>query len=49
VLSQCLHVLFPFRSSLVEEMLLTMVKKTMDHHVLSNLTFATVVSVSFDL
>jgi len=40
--------LFPSRSYLVEEMLLAMVKKTMDHHVLSNLASAILVSVSFD-
>jgi len=33
----------------VEEMLLTLVKKTMDHHVLLNLTSTTVVSISFYL
>jgi hypothetical protein len=49
MLRQCLHVLFPFQSFLVEEMFLAMVKKTMDHHVLSNLAFVTVVSISFHL
>jgi hypothetical protein len=33
----------------VEEVLPAMVKKTMDHHVLSNLTSAIVFSTSFDL
>jgi hypothetical protein len=33
----------------VEEVLPTMVKKTMDHHVLPNLASTTVVSTSFDL
>jgi hypothetical protein len=43
VLHQCPHVLFPFHFFLIEEMLLAMVKKTMDHDVLLNLTFATIV------
>jgi hypothetical protein len=33
----------------VEEVLPTMVKKTMDHHVLPNLTLTTMVFASFDL
>jgi hypothetical protein len=33
----------------VEEMLIIMVKKTMDHHVLPNLALTTMVSASFDL
>ncbi len=49
VLRHCSHVQFPFQSSFVEEMLLTMVKKTMDQHVVSNLTSTIVVSTSFDL
>ncbi len=44
-----IRVLFFFRSSFVEEVLPTMVKKTMDHHVLPNLASTTVVSTSFDL
>ncbi len=49
ILHQSLCVLFPFRSSFVEEVLSAMVKKTMDHHVLSNLTLTTMVFASFDL
>ncbi len=33
----------------MEEVLLAIVKKTMDHHVLLNLVFATIVSTNFDL
>jgi len=33
----------------VEEGLLTIIKNTMDHHVLPNLTFATMVFASFDV
>ncbi len=46
---QCFHVLFFSWSFLVEEVLLAIVKKTMDHHVLLNLVFATIVSTNFDL
>jgi hypothetical protein len=42
-------VLFPFRSSLVEEVLLTMVKKNHGPHVLADNAFATIVFASFDL
>jgi hypothetical protein len=37
------------RFFLMEEMLLAMVKKTMDNHVLLNLAYAIVVSISFYL
>jgi hypothetical protein len=40
---------FLFDLFFVEEMLLAMVNKTMDHHVLPNLALATMVSASFDL
>jgi hypothetical protein len=33
----------------MEEVLLIIVKKTMDHHVLFNLAFATIVFTNFDL
>jgi hypothetical protein len=49
MLCQCPRVLFPFWSSIVEEVLLAMVKKTVDQHVLSNFASTTVVSTSFDL
>jgi len=49
MLCQCPRALFPFQSSIMEEVLLTMFKKTVDFHVLSNLTSTTVVSTSFDL
>ncbi len=48
-LHQCFHVLFFFQSFLMEEVLLIIVKKTMDHHVLFNLAFATIVFTNFDL
>ncbi len=40
---------FLFDLFFVEEMLPTMVNKTMDHHVLPNLALAIMVSASFDL
>ncbi len=40
---------FPFQSSFVGEVLFTMVKKTMDQHVLPNLASTIVMSTSFDL
>jgi hypothetical protein len=49
VLHQSPHELFPFRFFCVEEVLLAMVKKTMDHHVLPNLALAIVVYASFGL
>ncbi len=49
ILHQCPHVLFPFQSSLMEIMLHVMVKKTIDHHVLSNLASTIVMSIHFDL
>ncbi len=49
VLHQCLHVQFPSQSSFVEEMLPTMVKKTMDQHVVPNFASTIVVSTSFDM
>jgi hypothetical protein len=49
VIRQCSHVQFPFRSSFVEEMLPTMVKKTMDQHVVPNLASTIIVSISFDM
>jgi len=49
MLHQCPHVLFLFRSSLVEKILLAMVKKTIDHHVLSTFASTTLVFTSFDL
>jgi hypothetical protein len=36
-------------STLVEEVTLAMVKKTMDLHVLPNLVFATIVASNFDM
>jgi hypothetical protein len=49
VLHQSPYVLFPSRFSFVEEMLPTMVKKTMDHCVFPNLALAIVVFASFNL
>ncbi len=49
VLYQSPCVLFLFQSSFVEEVLPTMIKKTMYHHVLLNLALATMVYVNFDL
>jgi hypothetical protein len=49
VVDQNPRVLFPSRFSFVEEVLPTMVKKTMDHHVLPNLALAIVVLASFNL
>jgi len=40
---------FPFRFSLMEEILPAMVKKTIDQHVLSNLAYITLMFISFDL
>jgi hypothetical protein len=49
MLHQNLCVLFHSQSFFVEEVLPTMVKKNMDHHVLLNLAFITIVFVNFDL
>jgi hypothetical protein len=49
VIHQCFGVNFPFRSNLVEHVLLEMVQKTMDLHVLPILEFATAISTSFIL
>ncbi len=49
VLCQCPQVQFPFQSFLVEEILLAMVKKTLDRHVLPNLKFVITISASFNL
>jgi len=49
VLHQSLCALFPSRSSFVEEVLLAMVKKTMDHHVLPNLASIAIVFANFGL
>jgi hypothetical protein len=49
VLCQCLCVQFHSHFFLLEEMLQTKVKKIMDQHVISNLTSATIIFVSFDL
>ncbi len=48
-LHQCFHVLFFSQFFLMEEVLPTIVKKTMDHHVLFNLASATIVFTNFDL
>lgn len=48
-IAQCPHVIFPSHSSLVEQVLPTMVAKTMNLHVLPHLEFATIVFCSFDL
>jgi hypothetical protein len=40
---------FPSRFSFVEDILLAMVKKTMDQHVLPNFASTTIVFSSFDL
>jgi len=47
VLQQCPCVVFPFRSSLMEWMLLTMVTKTIKLHVLPHLSFATTMFAKF--
>jgi hypothetical protein len=49
MLCHCTFVLFPSQSSLVEKVLPTTVKKTMNHHVLPNLAFAIVIYISFNL
>jgi hypothetical protein len=49
VLPQCSHVQFPSRSSFVEKMLATVVKKIMDQHFVPNLASTIVVSTSFDM
>jgi hypothetical protein len=49
VLHQSLCALFPSQSSFVEEVLLTMVKKTIDRHVLPNLASITIVFANFGL
>jgi hypothetical protein len=49
VLHQCPHVVFSSQFCFVKCMLLAMVKKTMDQHVLLSLAFTIVVSISFDL
>jgi hypothetical protein len=49
VLPQRSHVQFPSRSSFVEEMLATMVKKIMDQYFVPNLASTIVVSTSFDM
>jgi hypothetical protein len=46
---QCFGVNFPFHSNLVEHVLLEMVQKTMDLHVLPSLKTATTISTSFIL
>jgi hypothetical protein len=43
------HVIFPFHSSLVEQILPTMVTKTMNLHMLPHPEFATIVFCNFDL
>jgi hypothetical protein len=48
VLRWCLLIYFPFRIVLMDEMLPTMVKKTMNLHILLNLASKNIVSVSFD-
>jgi len=48
-IAQCPHVIFASHSSLMEQVLPTMVAKTMNLHVLPHLEFATIVSCSFDL
>jgi len=49
MLHQCLHVLFFSQAFIVEKVLLAIVKKTIDHHVLLNLAFATIDFINFDL
>ncbi len=39
---------FPYRFSLVEEMLFAMVKETMDQHVLPNLASIVIIFISFE-
>jgi hypothetical protein len=48
-IAQCPHVIFPSHSSLMEQVLPTMVTKTMNLHMLPHLEFATIVSCNFDL
>jgi hypothetical protein len=43
------HVLFPSHFALVQEVILVIVRKTMDMHVLLNLAFAIIMATSFDL
>jgi hypothetical protein len=49
MLHKCLHVLFFSQAFLVEKVLPTIVKKTIDHHVLLNLASATIDFTNFDL
>jgi hypothetical protein len=49
VLRLCLHVVFPFHVTFVKEMLLTMVTKTMQLHVLLRLAKTITLSAYFDL
>jgi hypothetical protein len=44
-----LSLFFPFQTTIIEEVLPTMVKKTMQLHVLPRLVEATTLSASFDL
>jgi hypothetical protein len=48
VFCQCAHVNFPFHSNLVEHVLLEMVLKTMDLHVLHSLETITTIFAHFD-
>jgi hypothetical protein len=48
VLHQCPHVIFPFHPCLVEQVLHTVVTKTMNLHVLPHLEFITTIVYSFD-
>jgi hypothetical protein len=49
VLQKCSHVIFPFHSHVVEEVLPKMVQKTMNLHVFPNFKSTTTMFVSFDL
>jgi hypothetical protein len=48
VLHQCPHVIFPFHSCLVEQVLHAMVTKTMNLHVLPHQEYIIIISCSFD-
>jgi hypothetical protein len=49
VLHFCLHVVFPFCATFVEQVLFTMVTKTMQLHVMPRFVEAITLLVSFDL
>ncbi len=49
VLHQCPHVVLPSHFALVEQLILTMLNKAMDLHVLPNFASTTTMTTNFDL